>query len=64
MYDFCCRMKHLLVAILFHNSRHPYVPLHFEEMIFPLVPPIFVHAQPHVFALQSEGEGLPHNGAH
>ena len=37
MYDFCCRLKHLLVGILFHNLRHPYIPLHFEEMIFPLV---------------------------
>ena len=38
MYDFCFRLKHLLVGILFHNLRHPYIPLHFEEMIFPLVP--------------------------
>ena len=31
MYDFCCRLKHLLVGILFHNLRHPYIPL---EIIF------------------------------
>ena len=37
MYDFCCQLKHLLVGILFHNLHHPYIPLHFEEMIFPLV---------------------------
>ena len=37
MYDFCFQLKHLLVGILFHNLRHPYIPLHFEEMIFPLV---------------------------
>ena len=36
MYDFCCRLKHLLVGILFHNLCHPYIPLHFKEMIFKL----------------------------
>ena len=41
MYDFCCQLKHLLVGILFHNLHHPYIPLHFEEMIFPLVSLIF-----------------------
>ena len=55
MYDFCFRLKDALVGILFHNLDHPYIPLHFEEMIFPLVPPIFLaHAQPRP-ALQSEG---------
>ena len=43
MYDVCCRLKHLLVGVLFHNLRNPYIPLHFEEMIFPLV--FFAHAQ-------------------
>ena len=38
MYDFCFQLEHLLVGILFHNLLHPYIPLHFEEMIFPLVP--------------------------
>ena len=37
MYDFCFRLKDALVGILFHNLDHPYIPLHFEEMIFPLV---------------------------
>ena len=36
MYDFF-QLKRLLVGILFHNLRHPYIPLHFEEKIFPLV---------------------------
>ena len=54
MYDFCFRLKDTLVGILFYNLHHPYIPLHFEEMIFPLVPPIFLaHAQPR--PLQSEG---------
>ena len=58
MYDFCCRLKHVLVGILFHNLRHPYIPLHFEEMIFPLVPLIFLRIlSPTLLGLQSEGGG-------
>ena len=57
MYDFCFLLKHLLVGILFHNLHHPYIPLHSEEMIFPLVP---FKLSPTLFALQSEGERLLH----
>ena len=58
MYDFCCQLKHLLVGILFHNLHHPYIPLHFEEMIFPLVPLIFLaHSQPHPFRAAERGGG-------
>ena len=32
-----------LVGILFHNLHHPYIPLHFEEMIFPLVQSSWFH---------------------
>ena len=31
----------ILVCVLFDGSTHPYIPLHFVEMIFPLVPLIF-----------------------
>ena len=34
--DLLCRYRHLLVP-LFFMMRHPYIPLHFREMIFPLV---------------------------
>ena len=39
--DFLSRSRHLLVPLLFHEvtSLHP---LHFREMIFPLVPHIFL----------------------
>ena len=33
---FCIHLE-LLVCVLFHDSRHPYITLHFKEMIFPLV---------------------------
>ena len=34
--DLLSRYRHLLVP-LFFMMRHPYIPLHFREMIFPLV---------------------------
>ena len=42
--DFLSRSRHLLVPLLFHEvtSLHP---LHFREMIFPLVPHIFYLGQ-------------------
>ena len=44
------QLKRLLVGILFHNLRHPYIPLHFEEKICPLFPLTFLaHAHPHPF---------------
>ena len=39
MNEFVSWCRHLLVSFLFHV--HPYIPLHFIEMIFPLVPLIF-----------------------
>ena len=38
--DFLSRYRHVLVPLLFHEW-HPYIPLHFREMIFPLVPLTF-----------------------
>ena len=60
MYDFCGRLKHLLVGILFRNLHHPYLTLHFEESIFPLVPLTFLaHAQLHPFLwCRAVNEGL------
>ncbi|CAI8011500.1 hypothetical protein GBAR_LOCUS7411, partial [Geodia barretti] len=51
-----------LVGILFHNLHHPYIPLHFEEMIFPLVPLTFLaHAQPHPFrGAERQARGCTH----
>ena len=37
--DFLSWSRHLLVPLLFHE---PYIPLHFREMIFPLVPHTFL----------------------
>ena len=34
MCGFCFELKHLV----FHNLRHPYIPLHFEKLIFLPVP--------------------------
>ena len=35
--DFLSRFRHLLVPLLFREVTHPYIPLHFREMIFQLV---------------------------
>ena len=34
------RYRHLLVP-LFFMMRHPYIPLHFREITFPLIPHTF-----------------------
>ena len=44
MSDFVSWCRHLLVPSFF-MKRHPYIPLHFIEMIFPLVPHIFLLGQ-------------------
>ena len=41
MSDFVSWCRHLLVPFFF-MKWHPYIPLHFIEMIFPLVPLIFL----------------------
>ena len=37
MSDFVYWCRHLLVPFFFMNDIDPYIPLHFIEMIFPLV---------------------------
>ena len=49
-----------LVGILFHNLCHPYMPLHLEEMIFPLENML----SPTLFAVQSSKQGAPHVMVH
>ena len=44
MSDFVSWCRHLLVPSFF-MKWHPYIPLHFIEMIFPLVPHIFLLGQ-------------------
>ena len=41
MNDFLSCCMHLLVHLLFHEVTFLHIPLHFMEMIFPLVPLIF-----------------------
>ena len=60
MSDFVSWCRHLLVPSFFMKS-HPYIPLHFIEIIFPLVPRIFLLGQSpnknssheHVYALRT-----------
>ena len=47
-----------LLASFFIILRHHYIPLHYEEKIFPLVPLIFLRMlSPTLFGLQGEGGG-------
>ena len=62
MSDFVSWYRHILVSFLFHEVTSLY-PLHFIEMIFPLVPLIF-HSFWGIFVFAPRARRFLHAHAH